>query len=196
MKKAEKTKQFILEQAAILFNEKGISGTSIDDVLKVSKVAKGCLYSHFENKEALSYAIVDHLLYKLSSHIRYVIEREKTAKLKLFAIMDVYKNPLNPVVEGGCPILNFGVESDDTNPIIKQKIELTIRKSMQNIARIINQGILDKEFAKGFDGEEFALKMLALMEGGMMICRVMNSNVPMHKIVEMLRNEIKTYELK
>ena len=39
MSKAEKTKQMIIEQAAVIFNEKGVAGTSIDDILKASKVA-------------------------------------------------------------------------------------------------------------------------------------------------------------
>jgi len=45
--KAERTRQFIIEQAAPLFNERGVAGVSIDDVLKVTRVAKGCLYGHF-----------------------------------------------------------------------------------------------------------------------------------------------------
>lgn len=67
--KAEKTKQFILETAAPLYNEKGVSGVSIDDVLAAAKVTKGCLYGHFENKEDLSLQVVDLLLKKIRCSI-------------------------------------------------------------------------------------------------------------------------------
>lgn len=46
LRKAEKTKQFILETASPIYNEKGISGVSIDDVLESTKLTKGCIYGH------------------------------------------------------------------------------------------------------------------------------------------------------
>jgi AcrR family transcriptional regulator len=49
--KAEKTKLFILETASPLYNEKGISGVSIDDVLEATKLTKGCIYGHFNGKK-------------------------------------------------------------------------------------------------------------------------------------------------
>lgn len=60
--KAERTKQFILETAAPIFNQKGISGANIDDVLAATKLTKGCLYGHFESKEDLALQVVDHML--------------------------------------------------------------------------------------------------------------------------------------
>ena len=57
--KAERTKQFIIEQATPIFNSKGIAGTTIDDILAVTKMAKGGIYGNFENKEGISIASVD-----------------------------------------------------------------------------------------------------------------------------------------
>ncbi|WP_429396351.1 TetR/AcrR family transcriptional regulator [Mucilaginibacter lappiensis] len=39
---------------ATLFNTKGIAGTSLNDIPEATKLAKGILYVHFENKEAIS----------------------------------------------------------------------------------------------------------------------------------------------
>jgi TetR/AcrR family transcriptional repressor of nem operon len=60
--KAERTKQFILETAAPIFNQKGISGANIDDVLADTKLTKGCLYGHFDGKEDLALQVVDFML--------------------------------------------------------------------------------------------------------------------------------------
>ena len=193
--KAEKTRQMIIETAAPLLNEKGIAGTSIDDILRVTKVAKGCLYSHFENKETLSYAMVDYLLQKVSLYIFEKLAKEKTGKMKLVAFMNIYKNPLNPPIDGGCPILNFATETDDTNPVIRQKVKVIIQKSIQLIADIVNKGIAEKEFSADFNAGEFALKMFALLEGGMMICRAANSNKQMNSIIDMLQQEIESYQV-
>jgi len=196
MTKAERTKQFIIEQAAPLFNEKGIAGTSIDDVLKATNLAKGCLYSHFENKEALSHAAVDYLMQKMCNRTSALVAEAGTAKEKLYAVMDTYKTPLTPIVSGGCPVLNFGVESDDTCPVIQQKIKMAVTKSIQLITGIIKQGIADKEFAKDFNADEFALKMFTLLEGGVLICRVANSNAQMKTLISSLKNEIDSYRIK
>ena len=117
--KAEKTKQFILETAVPLYNEKGISGVNIDDVLEATKLTKGCLYGHFENKEDLSEQVIDLSLKKISDKVRAAVSKGKTVKGKLVAFMDFYKNPLETYISGGCPIFNTAVEADDNYPDCK-----------------------------------------------------------------------------
>lgn len=62
MTKAERTKKFIIEQAAPIYNEKGVAGTNVDDVLDATKLTKGAIYSHFKNKDDLSMQVTDYLL--------------------------------------------------------------------------------------------------------------------------------------
>ena len=69
--KAERTKQFIIEQSAPIFNAKGIAGTTIDDILAATKMAKGGIYGNFENKEAISIASVDFLFGKMQAHLDF-----------------------------------------------------------------------------------------------------------------------------
>ncbi len=66
MSKAERTRQFIIEQAAPIFNTKGIAGTAMSDIMSATKMAKGGLYGNFESKEDLANAIVDHNLRSLA----------------------------------------------------------------------------------------------------------------------------------
>jgi AcrR family transcriptional regulator len=60
MKKAEKTRQFIVDKAAVLFNQKGFSGTSMDDIMKATGLSKGGLYGNFNSKEEISVAAFDY----------------------------------------------------------------------------------------------------------------------------------------
>lgn len=192
MKKAERTKQFIIETAAPIFNEKGIAGTSIDDVLKVTKVAKGCLYGHFENKEALSYAMVDYLLQKVINNSIHAINKESSAKAKLFAYLDIYNDPNNPI-ESGCPIMNFGTEADGTNSNIKQKVKTAIKQMIKLFEDTIIKGVTEKEFNKSINAEELSLKIFTMIEGGIVVARVMENTKSLTSIVNMLKKEIETY---
>lgn len=196
MGKAERTRQFIIETAAPIFNEKGIAGTTIDDVLAATKMAKGGLYGHFDSKEEIAYTMVDFLLGKLSDKVILEINKEKTAKGKLFAFMNVYKNPLASYIEGGCPILNFGVESDDTSPVIKKKVKNIIEGTRVMLAEIINSGIANHEFAVTLNADNFALKLFTMLEGGMMVSRVTGSNKPMNDLIRMLKKDLEFHEIK
>jgi len=196
MGKAERTRQFIIETAAPIFNEKGIAGTTIDDILAATKMAKGGLYGHFESKEEIANVMVNYLLDKLSDKVNTVMAKEKTAIKKIFAFIDIYKDPLDSYIDGGCPILNFGVEADDNNPVLKQRLKTMIEEGQKVFVKIINKGVADGEISPEINATDYALKMFTLLEGGMMVSRVTGSSKYMNSLVRMLKNELKEYELK
>jgi TetR/AcrR family transcriptional repressor of nem operon len=190
MTKAQRTRQFIIETSAPIFNTKGIAATAYSDVMQATKMAKGGLYGHFESKDQLSVAVVDYNLNKLVEKVQQAIGSAVTAKEKLFAWLDAFKMPTQFPVEGGCPLINFGSEADDTNQIIREKVKAVIEMAQKTIAAIIQQGIRDGEFNEIFNGKEFSIKMFALLEGGTLIGRVLNTNSQMTIIINLLKKEI------
>jgi AcrR family transcriptional regulator len=192
--KAERTKQFILETAVPLYNEKGISGVNIDDVLAATKLTKGCLYGHFENKEDLSEQVVELSLRKISEQMRLAVSKGKTAKAKVFAFLDFYKDPIQTYIPGGCPIFNTAVEADDNYPAVKQKIAAIIRAGQEEITNILKEGIRTGEFSDQLNPAVFAFKMVAAVEGAVVMCRIMDTIKPMHMLIKSLKSELEQYE--
>ena len=190
MTKAEKTRQFIIEQSAPLFNTKGVAGTAMSDIMEATKMAKGGLYGHFESKDELSHAVVDYCLTSVGEKLTMAINKQKTAKGKLFAFIDFYSNPLNPPLEGGCPMVNFGMEADDTSLVIKTKIKDGMEGAEKRLVDIINNGIINGEFKADVNAEDFSIKIFSMLEGGTMITRVMNDPGQIKAIVRMLKAEI------
>lgn len=195
MTKAERTKQFILETAAIIYNEKGLAGTGVDDILAATQLTKGCLYSHFENKEDLTLQVADYLLQKTCDGMSKVLGGSGTVKEKIFAYLDFCKAPLRPPIQGGCPMFNMAVESDDNLPVIKQKVSEALVKSQKFLAGLLKEGIQRKEFDASLDAEAFSFKVLAATEGGTVICRSMNTNKPMQGLIKSLKEELERYIL-
>jgi AcrR family transcriptional regulator len=193
LSKAERTKQFILEKAAPIFNQKGISGANIDDVLEATKLTKGCLYGHFESKEDLALQVVDFMLDKNGEKILMTISKGKTAKAKVFAYLDFYKNPLDTHMSGGCPIFNMAVESDDNFPAIKEKVSDVIRRGQELFVAILQQGIADGEFSDKLDPAVYAFKAVAAVEGALVMCRAINTAKPMHSLIKSLKAELESY---
>lgn len=193
--KAEKTKQFIIEQAAPIFNEKGIAGTSVDDVLKAAKVAKGCLYNHFDDKADLACEVTDYLLDRISKEVGAVIHKENSAHQKILAYLEFNKETFNTPVQGGCPIFNLAVESDDNNPVIKEKVKSALEGTHKLFTSILKHGIRNGEYHESLNAEEFALKLYASVEGTLLICRVVGTNKPMLTLIRGLKKELEEYLL-
>lgn len=190
MSKGEATRQFIIEKAAPLFNTKGIAATAMSDIMEATKLSKGSLYVHFENKDILVASAVDYNMELLSNKLRNNLSKFNTAKDKLHAYLDFFIDPTKPTVTGGCPMLNFGTEADDTNELIKMKVNNLVNKSQKLLTDIIKEGIENGEFNPDWNAEEFATIMFAMLEGGVLICRVGGSNAKMKVINDNLKKMI------
>ncbi|OXA80325.1 transcriptional regulator, TetR family [Flavobacterium aquidurense] len=191
--KAERTKQFILETAVPIYNEKGIAGANIDDVLEATKLTKGCLYGHFEGKDDLSEQVIDLALKMVSDKIRAEVYKGKTIKGKIFAFLDFYKNPFETYISGGCPIFNTAVQVDDNYPFIKEKVAKVIKMGQQELTALLQEGINNGEFSETLDPVVFAFKLVASVEGGIVMCRVMETAKPMHGLIKSLKMELEQH---
>ena len=187
MTKGEETRQFIIEKAAPIFNVKGIAATAMSDIMEATKLSKGSMYVHFENKEVLACAAVDHNMKLLGNKLQTAISKAKTAKGELLAFIDFFSNPINPPVTGGCPLLNFGTEADDTNPIVKEKVNSGIKFTQQIVENIINKGITNGEFKPNWNASEFATIIFAMLEGGNLMARTSGNNDKMNTIIKTLK---------
>ena len=190
MTKGEATRQFIIERSAPVFNKKGIAATAMSDIMEVTKLSKGSLYLHFDNKEMLASSVIDYNMELLFKKVISTVNQHTHPKDKLFAYLNVFIDPLHSPVSGGCPMMNFGIEADDTNEEIREKIARKIEVGQQFIADIIKQGIKDNVFNSGWNYKEFATLMFAMIEGGVMISRITNSNSKMKVIIRNIRNMI------
>ena len=190
MSKGEQTRQMIIERSAALFNKKGMAATAMSDVMDVTDLSKGSLYVHFDNKDVLVEAVVGYNMALLEKRTLAAINRFDHPKDKLFAYIDVYRNSLNPPVEGGCPMLNFGMEADDQNELIREKVAGQVNKAQQLIVDIIAQGIRQGVFKADWNYKEFATVMFAMIEGGVMISRTTRKNDKMMIVNRTLKKMI------
>ena len=65
----EATRDAILAAAATLFGDKGFAATTIDEVAAAAGVAKGAVYHHFPNKEAVFEAVLQRTSAALAQRI-------------------------------------------------------------------------------------------------------------------------------
>ncbi|MDR3680182.1 MAG: TetR/AcrR family transcriptional regulator [Flavipsychrobacter sp.] len=178
MTKAEKTRQFIIEKTAPIFNTKGYAGTSLSDITEATGLTKGSIYGNFANKDEVALAAFDHNLQTVQGIIRNEMSQHESVKEKLLVYVNVYNDfTRHSFPVGGCPILNTAIEADDTHPVLKKKVIDAIAAWKKNMAGLVRQGIENKEFRKDVDAEQVALTIIALIEGGIMIRKITGSPV-------------------
>ncbi|HRH56696.1 MAG TPA: TetR/AcrR family transcriptional regulator [Chitinophagales bacterium] len=173
MSKAEKTKQYIIEKTAPVFNKKGYAGTSLNDIIDQTGLTKGSIYGNFENKDEVALAAFEHNVNKVSALFKEEIQKQNTIKEKLLVYPLLYEKFLkHPFPEGGCPILNTAIEADDTHPLLRAKALSAFSNWKNAIIRLIEKGKEKKEIKKNVNAEETAIAIIALIEGGIMLTKL------------------------
>ena len=85
--KAARTRAFILEKAAPLFNKNGFDGTSMADLEAETGLTKGAIYSNFQDKESLAGEAFLHSTGRVKDMIQNELNGITSFKKKLYADM-------------------------------------------------------------------------------------------------------------
>src|SRR4029453_13340332 len=101
MSNADRTREFIIQKTAPIFNTKGYAGTSLSDMTEATGLTKGSVYGNFANKEEVAGAAFDNN-WKLSQRaVRSEMDKHKSSREKLLALAGVYENLRGGFPEGG-----------------------------------------------------------------------------------------------
>lgn len=195
LSKAERTRQFIIEKTAPIFNMKGYAGTSLADLTEATGLTKGSIYGNFENKEEVAVACFDYNLTRINQVVGQQIAQAVSYQQKLLVYTHFYRDFARAsFAVGGCPILNTATEADDTNNLLKDRASKAILVWRKRIADLIKAGIDAGEFKQDVAIDQTALSIIALIEGGIMIAKVTNTPSNLDKVlktVEMLIVQMK-----
>ena len=173
MSKGSVTRQRILELAAPVFNTKGYAGASLTDILEATGLQKGGLYNHFASKQELAVATFDWSVDQLNDRWRKAVAGKRNAIDRLLAVVDMFDDYYsNPIVPGGCPILNTAIESDDSNPELRERAQAKMTAMRGTVSAIIRKGMERGEIQTGVDADDRAVVLIALLEGGIMLSKL------------------------
>ncbi len=173
MQKGLRTRGSILARAAPVFNMRGFFGTSIEDLVKATGLKKGGLYNHYPSKEALALASFDYAIGKFRERFAEALREGQSAVGSLQTIVEVLvRSYTEPVVEGGCPILNTAIESDDANPILREKAQAAMHGLLRLIGIHVKRGIKSGELRTDVDARAVATSIVGMCEGALMLSKL------------------------
>lgn len=194
MSKAKETKERIIKQAAELFNQQGYAGSSISDIMRATQLQKGGIYNHFQSKQELALAAFDFASGQASKRFLIAIKGKCNAIERLQAILSVFRSYIDdPPLAGGCPILNTAIESDDTNPALRDRVQKAMDTWRNLICRIINKGISKGEICSNVEADTVATIMISTIEGAVMMSKLYGNPIHLERAINHLNEYMENH---
>ena len=112
--KGERTRARIVEEAAILIHERGVAGTTLDDVKAAAEVSGSQLYHYFPDKNDLVQAVID---YQADA----AVTNQRHADLGSVEGVQAWRHMVITAAErvqakGGCPLGSLGGQLAESDP--------------------------------------------------------------------------------
>ncbi len=194
MNKEDQIRDLIIQTSLSLFNKKGYNQTSIQDIMTATALPKGAIYRRFENKNDIAIASFTHSMKIIWDHYFEAIKSKITATDKIIAMFEVYQDAVHtPPVDGGCPLLNTAIESDDGFPELHELAANSHKETLLFLQSIIEEGIHAKEFSQHVNAPSLASFLFSTLEGAVMSSRLALNNDHMNHCIEQITYLLQQY---
>jgi TetR/AcrR family transcriptional repressor of nem operon len=159
----------ILESAARLLREKGISGARVADVMKGAGLTVGGFYAHFGSKEAL----VDDVLRRAAAGMRdriFAHLDEKPAADRAEVVLKRYLSAAHrDEIEHGCPLPavvgEIGTTAGEHSGVLGEQIDAMAKELAKHLPASTSEKAIPRRY--------LALGLVALMYGGLSVARAL-----------------------
>src|SRR5271170_6404740 len=176
--KGDQTRQRIIQKAAQVFNRHGFAGASISELMEATGLEKGGIYRHFESKQELAEAAFDYAWQAVSAPRERGLDEQSSPLEKLLLFVRNFVGEPPRTITGGCPLLNTAVDSDDGNPVLRDKARAALSGWQTRIATLVRSGQRNGELRKTIDPDSVAIVMIAALEGAVMMSGLEKTRQP------------------
>lgn len=191
--KGAQTRQRIVELAAPVFNRRGYVGASMRDLIDATGLEKGGIYNHFGSKEELALEAYDFAMSRVTGAIQRSQEGVSDPVERLQRMIRSFAAGVRqPVIDGGCPIMNTAIEADDTHPELRDRARHSMTLWHRLIGRIVKDGIADRTLSPSTDPYRLASLITSALEGALMLSRLYEDPAHMDHVVEYLVAHVET----
>jgi|SRR5690625_240616 len=153
-------KDKITQQSILLFQEKGFSQTSIQEIVNALEVTKGTFYYYFSSKEQLLMDIHhDYITHLLARQERIISKKNITQKEK---ITEIIRLLITDIADKGP---SARVYFREVRHLTDENIETIKKKREQfrlNVEEVVLEGINQEELRKGLRADMISFGILSV----------------------------------
>lgn len=136
MRKGEATRARILETAARLAARKGLTAISLADVAVEVGISKSGLFKHFESKEAMQLAVIDHIAERFRVFVWEQAEPLASGRARLEKVFERQSDWTEFEWEdSGCPMMALGIELDDQPGPLRDRLRYMMERWRRTLVR-------------------------------------------------------------
>lgn len=189
-KKAEATRERILETAERLVFEKGFRGTSLNEITQELDLTKGGFFHHFGDKDELAYALLDRWARNDNDVVAGLAERAgalaedplQEALLFVKLLEDWLENLDEPMA--GCMFASYSYEIAQFDDGMQQFIVQGLNEWMTLFEPVFERLAATRQDSPGSRARDLTELFAAIIEGGLVLSRALHDR---HYIVRCLR---------
>jgi TetR/AcrR family transcriptional repressor of nem operon len=182
--KGERTRARIVEGAARLIHERGVAGTTLDDVKAAAEVSGSQLYHYFPDKEELVQAVIDF-------QAETIVNNQRHANLGSVKGLRAWRNMVvaqarDTQARGGCPLGSLGGQLAESDPEARALIAAGFEQWSTAISDGLRTLHADGRLPSDIDPDDLAVTLLATLQGGLLLAQMQRSARPFETAVDTL----------
>ena len=181
--KGARTRARILDEAAALIHDRGVAGTTLDDVKVAAEVSGSQMYHYFPDKNELVQAVIDYQADAIVNIHRQALSGSNGVEAWRDMVITEARRT-NAI--GGCALGSLGGQLAETDPEARALIaagfdqwSITIRDGLRSLYAA---GLLRADL----DPDDLATTLLATLEGGTLLAQVQRNTRPLETAIDTL----------
>jgi AcrR family transcriptional regulator len=181
--KGARTRARIVEAAAALIHERGVAGTTLEDVKAAAEVSGSQMYHYFPDKNELVQAVIDYQAEAIVSRNRKVLASADGVEAWRSMVITAARRTK---AKGGCQLGSLVGQLAESDP----EARTLIAAGFDQWAAAIGDGLrslqADGNLSIDIDPDDLAVTLLATLQGGLLLAQAHHSSRPFETAVNTL----------
>jgi TetR/AcrR family transcriptional regulator, transcriptional repressor for nem operon len=192
-RKGQATRDRIVAAAAALIYERGVAGTSTEDIQAAAGVSASQLYHYFADKRTLTRAVIDYqtdAILGFQQPLLAALDSLDALRSWAAVIVDIQRSN---GFRGGCPLGSLASELAENDSAAREDIAASYRRWQDAIraglAAMRDRGELDESA----DIDKLATTLLTALQGGLLLTKTLHNGGPLETALHTVIDHIATF---
>ena len=182
----------LLEAGVRTFSRSGFNGCSVQDITEAAGVPKGSFYNHFESKEALGAAALEHYWSDgTCDRLRILSDAGLAPRERLRRYFEQVADDMAQIeFTCGCLVGNMAAELSDHSEVISEKLSAILAGWSRRMGACISEAQLSGEIRSDADPVQLATFVLNAWEGAVLRARLEKGDRPLRQFIDILFSQL------
>jgi AcrR family transcriptional regulator len=191
-RKGQATRDRIVTAAARLMHERGVAGTSTEDVQLAAGVSPSQIYHYFGDKRALVHAVIAR-----HTEVILAVHESRLTAVDSVAGLRAWRDFIVEMQRGfgcrdGCPLGSLGSELAESDPAARDAVAAAYARWVELIAGGLHTMRERGELAPNADPDRLALAVLTALQGGLLLTQTYRDTAPLEAALDTVLDHVES----